>query len=115
MLEGAFVLGGIARETFYESGGALADFARESALNWEFIKPDVKALPRDIYSFYGKNIALAANVFQDALLGELGDDARMFFVGVGKFMAGGFFKKKINKKGLLGPPISGGVKKESKT
>src|SRR3989344_3435523 len=49
----------------FSLSGFLPDFslARELKADWEFIKPDVKALPRGIYGFYANNAFLAANVF----------------------------------------------------
>jgi len=46
----------------FSLSGFLPDFslARELKADWEFIKPDVKALPRGIYGFYANNAFLAA-------------------------------------------------------
>ncbi|KKU16005.1 MAG: Outer membrane autotransporter [Candidatus Giovannonibacteria bacterium GW2011_GWB1_45_9b] len=77
----------------------LPDFslARELKADWEFIKPDVKALPRGIYGFYANNAFLAANVFQDA---------RMFFVEFGRFIARVFYETDRAVKTVSAPPPS---------
>src|SRR3989344_1057212 len=83
----------------FSLSGFLPDFslARELKADWEFIKPDVKALPRGIYGFYANNAFLAANVFQDA---------RMFFVEFGRFIARVFYETDRAVKTVSAPPPS---------